>query len=81
MKAFPIDVNTASIDKWQGMDLRDYFAAKAMELTYTFWMQDYYKLGFDHGEDDSHKTFSNSLIAETAYEMADAMMEARNATI
>ena len=31
MKAFPIDYNAASIDKWQGMDLRDYFAAKAMQ--------------------------------------------------
>ena len=59
------------------MELRDYFAAKAMQLTYTFWMQDYYKLGFDAGDDESDKTYSKSLIAETAYEMADAMLKAR----
>jgi hypothetical protein len=37
MKAFPIDVNTASIDKWQGMDLRDYFAAKALTQVIDKW--------------------------------------------
>jgi hypothetical protein len=76
MKAFPN--SKFNNEDSNGMELRDYFAAKAMELTYTFWMQDYYKLGFDNGENESDKTFSNSLIAETAYEMADAMLKARN---
>ena len=78
MKAFPYK-SPSGEDYDNGMDLRDYFAAKAMLITYTFWMQDYYKLGFDNGEDDSDKTFSKSLIAETAYEMADAMLKAKNA--
>lgn len=64
MKAFPIDVNTASIEKWQGMDLRDYFAAKAMpamfiEGCFLFDAESYAEL------------------AQHAYKMADAMMKAR----
>ena len=80
MKAFPTEHPIAGMmdTKSDGMDLRDYLAAKAMNITYTFWMQDYYKLGFDVGEDESDRTFSMSLIAETAYEMADAMLKARN---
>jgi len=65
MKAFPIDYNTASIDKWQGMDLRDYFAAKAMQGFITAWMMK-----------DVYPKFNNE-TAKFAYELADAMMEAR----
>jgi hypothetical protein len=65
MKAFPLDYNTVNIDKWQGMDLRDYFAAKAMEAFLT---------------ELTHKeaVFAFKTVAETAYLMADTMMEARN---
>jgi hypothetical protein len=67
MKAFP---GTPTFDKdanrtvWQeGMDLRDYFAAKAMQALVT--QQDWFN-------GDWH------LEASAAYEIADKMMEARN---
>ena len=46
-----------------GMDLRDYFAAKAMQ---SYWVGNYVD--------------EKDICAEWAYEVADAMMEARNAT-
>ncbi len=67
MKAFP---GTPTFDQdanrtvWQeGMDLRDYFAAKAMQALVT--QQDWFN-------GDWH------LEAGAAYEIADKMMEARN---
>ena len=45
-----------------GMSLRDYFAAKAMQ-------------GFAAGNDAWTSVYQ---VAETAYEWADAMIEARN---
>jgi hypothetical protein len=77
MKAFP-HLSTNRDDIAPGMDLRDYFAAKAMELTYKFWMQDYYKLGLDDGDTDKGFCKNQTLIAVTAYEFADEMMKARN---
>jgi hypothetical protein len=65
--------------------LRDYFAAKALPISYQFWMNDYYhpdaadaemRAEDDRGDFDKDMKY---LIAETAYELADAMMEARNA--
>jgi hypothetical protein len=55
MKAFPIHLHE------QGMDLRDYFAAKALTGLLTEASVDY--------KDDA--------IAELAYNLADAMMKAR----
>lgn len=57
---------------WQGMTLRDYFAAKAMQ-------------GMAANPDDSHENYDLIYddyvkeIARCAYKMADAMMEARDA--
>jgi hypothetical protein len=48
-----------------GMDLRDYFAAKAMEAFLT---------DLTHKQD----VFLLDEVADTAYAMADAMMKARN---
>jgi len=79
MKAFPN--SKFNNEDSNGMELRDYFAAKAMKLTYEFWIRDYYEFGFN-GEENRDGLYQNmNLIAETAYEMADAMMEARNASI
>ena len=63
MKAFPILVENPdkSFSCNQGMDLRDYFAAKAMQ-------------GF-MGSSWSLGSFSH--LAVKAYELADSMMEAR----
>jgi hypothetical protein len=59
MKAFP---NTNHFDDGYGMDLRDYFAAKAMpSLIKTL---------------ENHITTPND-VAKLSYQYADAMMEAR----
>ena len=48
-----------------GMTLRDYFAAKAMQAFIT------------HVD---YRTYPDDLLANDAYEMADAMLKARSAT-
>ena len=61
MKAFP------ALDRWEredrkGMDLRDYFAARAMQAYMSRQLID----GFDE-----------DVIAEMSYKVADAMLKAR----
>lgn len=68
MKAFPI-ANMEGDEEFLGMDLRDYFAAKAMPAI----IQDWYKDGLPCGNDDNAYG-----IATVAYLAADAMMKARN---
>jgi len=53
---------------YQGMSLRDYFAAKAMEALISQWM----RLG--QGMLPKH---DYSEIAKESYEMSDAMLKAR----
>lgn len=48
-----------------GMTLRDYFAAKAMQAMFDYWDENP-NLQFEH-------------IADCSYDMADAMMKAREA--
>ena len=69
MKAFPIafsDNNEIHFNS--GMDLRDYFAAKAMPVI----MLDWYEDGLPPGDDGNGQS-----IAELSYLMADAMMKMR----
>ena len=80
MRAFP-SKNTEDGFENYGMDLRDYFAAKTLPIAYKIW-KDYY---FSEENSGGNKPSSfevdgdyPELIAETAYELADAMMEARN---
>lgn len=61
--AFPAPAGVAHITE-QGMTLRDYFAAKAMQSL--MWDKD---LNLDNRAD----------VAEVAYAYADEMLEARNA--
>lgn len=64
MKAFPntrLMQQAVSFDNDEGMDLRDYFAGKAITGLLTEANMDY--------KDDA--------IAELAYNLADAMMKAR----
>ena len=66
MKAFPTNVTKSTGgDNWQtdyGMDLRDYFAGQII-----------------NGFLANNKTdYSSKLIVELAYELADAMMKARD---
>lgn len=57
IKAFPTEVTN-------GMDLRDYFAAKAMQSLCQAWIST-----------DNNLSFSE--VAKASYNAADAMMEAR----
>ncbi len=69
MKAFPNMTNQ------QGMDLRDYFAARAMQsIVLTLKGAE---LGVDKGEitQDTYRT------ARCAYAIADTMLEARNESL
>ena len=79
MKAFPL-LSKWDEEKLNGMDLRDYFAAKALPLSFKIW-ENY------HSSDENDATYKTSnfqadgqyvdLIAETAYQLANAMMKAR----
>ena len=55
-----------------GMSLRDYFAAKALPSAFEWYQQ-----RLDAGDMD---TVSDAEIAKYAYELADAMMKARDAS-
>jgi hypothetical protein len=79
MKAFPsieptYGDNIVVANQSTGMDLRDYFAAKAMYLiakTYTkSWVED--------GNFEGFSEIEAICIAEGSYEIADAMINARN---
>jgi hypothetical protein len=77
MKAFP---TTKPLDSWgdpnQGMDLRDYFAAKSMQglLSNVELIRGH----FDIAKDKNIKPIN--VLVEESYQIADAMMEARNVT-
>lgn len=72
MKAFPtnIDISTGGdgFRTHYGMDLRDYFAAKAMQADISNY-SDSHQFGKDF--------WTTENVAERAYNMADAMMKAR----
>ena len=60
--AYPVP---RSGDEWPGMSLRDYFAAAALPGI----CKEFY--------DDERFLFTSALIANEAYDIADAMLEAR----
>ena len=64
-QAFPTHPDGAHIH--DGMTLRDYFAAKAMQ-----------GLIAASGDADGGIDYSEAAVAESAYLMADAMLKARN---
>ncbi len=74
MKAFPRQitfVNGVSEGKWidDGMDLRDYFAAKAMQL--------FIKISRDNYNHGNPSEGGFSWVSEMSYKQADAMLKAR----
>ena len=78
MKAFPTEHAIAGMMdlKSDGMDLRDYFAAKAMVAILAEEMRTYKALEFtDNGEEIPSTDLK--WISHRAYYMADAMMESR----
>jgi len=66
MKAFPLKA-VNKFDDCEGMDLRDYFAAKAIQAFLTH----------DPIMVELHKDEIVKDLAKGAYQMADAMMQAR----
>ena len=64
MKAFPLKA-VNKFDDSEGMDLRDYFAAKAMQV---FLVEK---------KSDGELLWNMSDAAEISYEMADYMMKAK----
>jgi hypothetical protein len=75
MKAFPKNKAHNFEQNQEGMDLRDYFAAKAMqEILKDYFMEDRYigdKLDFVD-------MYTEERVAQLSYGMANAMMEARD---
>ena len=70
MKNIPAFPNNFTIEKFQGMTLRDYFAAKAMQAI----LADQYANGIYILDKDND---SEIVASNAAYAMADAMMEKR----
>ena len=64
-------------DFTMGMTLRDYFAAKAMEKLMGKMYDSILEILKQSYEDDDAKEMSKLMIADTAYEWADAMLKAR----
>ena len=71
--AFPVSFKWGKeLRQYNGMTLRDYFAAKALQVI----LQSQYEDGMYVGDADND---SEHLCARSAYIMADAMMKAREA--
>ena len=64
MKAFPGN-------RFEGMELRDYFAAKAVQSLWVLGPKEFEKRAKKENKDPA------DCVAETAYFLADAMMKAR----
>lgn len=73
MKAFPTK-NENLPNESQGMDLRDYFAAKAMPLI----TKTYIKSWLENEDFQGFSEIEMECIAEGSYDMADIMMKVRN---
>lgn len=61
-----------------GMTMRDYFAAKAIPVAFKYWIEDHPD---QPPEDEGPRCIieNAALIADSAYEIADAMLKARGA--
>ena len=66
MKAFPANGNFT--EEHNGMDLRDYFAAKAMQS---------FIHSFSYRKEDENAVVVPNNICNHAYEIADLMLKAR----
>lgn len=71
-QAFPLHIDAA-----EGMTLRDYFAAHAMRIAMEEYRLVTHAVKEPMGVDWEAK-YGLSSVASKAYEMADAMLEARN---
>jgi hypothetical protein len=66
------DLQYKQIKSTEGMTLRDYFAAKAMQIMWDAYDKGYCGL-------NNNDAPNVEIIAEGAYQMADAMLKARGA--
>ena len=73
--AFPCHPDTQP--EYDGMTLRDYFAARAMEKLMGKMYDSILEVLNQSYEDDGAKEMSKLMVADTAYEWADAMLKAR----
>jgi hypothetical protein len=71
MKAFPTLADNGHITTQDGMDLRDYFAAKAMAALILKWGTDVPNFEFGNFSDCEHE------LAIWSYGFAEAMMKVR----
>jgi len=69
-KAFP----NPHLTNETGMSMRDYFAAKSLPCALETLMHDYSR---DDPDWSWRSSIDNDMLAELAYEMADAMLKAR----
>jgi len=70
--AFPV-INSPTLMEQSGMTLRDYFAAKAMQSHLAAQWEKFY----DESEKNPFAVFDSTDVSEMAYEVADAMLVAR----
>ncbi len=77
--AFPQQFHGTSEPSLSGLSMRDYFAAKAMEKLMGKMHDSIFKVLKKSYEDDDAIEMSKLIIAETAYQWADAMMKEREA--
>ena len=76
MKAFPSGHDPKTGTMQHGMELRDYFAAKAMPVAMKTLCQDWTK---DDGDSWYWNGTEIEMLAEKSYALADAMLKARGA--
>ena len=76
LPAFPTSPNSQN-KHHTGMTLRDYFAAKALPIAADFWLKHYYVMHPEASMTDLVDDMEE--IACTAYELADAMLQERDA--
>ena len=75
VKAFPTAVDNGHSGNQDGMDLRDYFAAKALPTAFAMAKHDYDRElpeGYLFGDSEDYEE-----LAVRAYAIADAMMKER----
>lgn len=70
--AFPVHPDIGTQEPHAGMTLRDYFAAKAMQVLMA-------ERDTEDDDNPSCPTWEPHQVAELAYEQADAMLKAREA--
>jgi hypothetical protein len=73
----PLDDRPGAYPAEPGMDLRDYFAAKAMQAWISTFQEHEHPV-HSNNHRGAYRTASSVAIA--SYMMADAMLEVRNAT-